>query len=180
MEIGAATSYLHHAVKGVLLKKKCASDKLSEPLLQAAAEKLTLNSEKSCANQKILTRTFSASLFQQKEHFRMRLSLDVSRPPSSSRKHAPAARATTAAAPSSLAGGRAPPSNATAREAAVNARRPRLLVAGPQLSRISAQQRAALRSTRLAQLPAATPEYSAATSSSFRGAIATERGLRHA
>ena len=52
MEIGAATSYLHHAVKGVLLKKKCASDKLSEPLLQAAAEKLTLNSEKSCANQK--------------------------------------------------------------------------------------------------------------------------------
>ena len=58
MEIGAATSYLHHAVKGVLLKKKCASDKLSEPLLQAAAEKLTLNSEKSCANQKILTRTF--------------------------------------------------------------------------------------------------------------------------
>lgn len=62
MEIGAATSYLHHAVKGVLLKKKCASDKLSEPLLQAAAEKLTLNSEKSCANQKILTRTFSASL----------------------------------------------------------------------------------------------------------------------
>ena len=67
MEIGAATSYLHHAVKGVLLKNKCASDKLSEPLLQAAAEKLTLNSEKSCANQKILTRTFSASLFQQKE-----------------------------------------------------------------------------------------------------------------
>ena len=181
MEIGAATSYLHHAVKGVLLKKKCASDKLSEPLLQAAAEKLTLNSEKSCANQKILTRTFSASLFQlRNNHFRMRLSLDVSRPPSSSRKHAPAARATTAAAPSSLAGGRAPSSNATAREAAVHARRPRLLVAGPQLSRISAQQRAAPRSMRLAQLPTATPEYNAATSSSFRGAIATERGPRRA
>ena len=54
MEIGAATSYLHHAVKGVLLKKKCASDKLSEPLLQAAAEKLTLNSEKSCANERLI------------------------------------------------------------------------------------------------------------------------------
>ena len=67
MEIGEATSYLHHAVKGVLLKKKCASDKLSEPLLQAAAGKLTLKSEKSCANKKNLTRTFSASLFQQKE-----------------------------------------------------------------------------------------------------------------
>ena len=52
MEIGEATSYLHHAVKGVLLKKKCASDKLSEPLLQAAAEKLTFDFEKSCANPK--------------------------------------------------------------------------------------------------------------------------------
>ena len=70
MEIGAATSYLHHAVKGVLLKKKCASDKLSEPLLQAAAEKLTLNSEKSCANQKILTRTLGThkSKNMQKKH----------------------------------------------------------------------------------------------------------------
>ena len=46
--------YLHHAVEEIYLEKTYASVKQSELPLQAAAEKLTSDSEKSCANPKII------------------------------------------------------------------------------------------------------------------------------
>ena len=50
--------YRHRAVKEILLlKKTCASVKQSELPLQAAAQKLTSDFEKSCANPKNHTRT---------------------------------------------------------------------------------------------------------------------------
>ena len=51
-EFRRGSLYLHHAVKEVLLEKTCASVKKSELPLQAAAEKLTFDFEKSCANPK--------------------------------------------------------------------------------------------------------------------------------
>ena len=54
--------YLHHAVEEIYLEKTYASVKQSELPLQAAAEKLTSDFEKSCANPKNHTRTFSTLL----------------------------------------------------------------------------------------------------------------------
>ena len=54
--------YLHHAVKEIFLEKTYASVKQSGLPLQAAAEKLTSDFEKSCANPKNHTRTFSTLL----------------------------------------------------------------------------------------------------------------------
>ena len=51
--------YLHHAVKEIFLEKTYASVKQSGLPLQAAAEKLTSDFEKSCANPKIDQKSYA-------------------------------------------------------------------------------------------------------------------------
>ena len=134
--------YLHHAVEEIYLEKTYASVKQSELPLQAAAEKLTSDSEKSCANPKIIREHFLLYYCSGRNLRFFRASLAVRRHTLQIRRTAQSARAMLVAAQTVPADGPAPPSNATARGAAARAQLPRPRAIGLQLARTAARRRA--------------------------------------